>query len=286
MGCPIRCSLIAFAFLRDRSRVIALASPARKSLQKGRNPGRLPEGRDGSGVFRRTLYTGYTLMSRFNPQIIVERLTADRLASYLDDANGDVQAAIGLYDWNAQVAASLHEDLGRLEVVFRNAVDVALVAYGKSQKWPKLWYHRRQLFLGRHGDRVWDIIETARRRSRRKNQEVHGRVIAELNFGFWRFLCTESYLTSLWVPAIAATFPQHPRAGNPRRVRADVEDQMQRMLFLRNRIAHHEPIHRRNLARDLTMMLELIGWICTDSRAWVETVSRTQALIAARPLPP
>ena len=225
-------------------------------------------------------------MSRFNPQIIVERLTADRFASYLDAADGDVQAAIGLYDWNARVAASLHEDLGRLEVVFRNVVDAALVAYGESQRWPKLRYHRRQLFLGRHGDRAWTIIETAQQRSRRKNREVHGRVIAELNFGFWRFLCMESYLTSLWVPAIAATFPRHPSADNPRRVRADVEDRMQRLHFLRNRIAHHEPIHRRNLAHDLAGMLELIGWICVDSLAWVETVSRTQALLEARPLSP
>ena len=35
---------------------------------EGRNPGRLPEGRDGSGAFKRTLYTGRAPMSRFNPQ--------------------------------------------------------------------------------------------------------------------------------------------------------------------------------------------------------------------------
>lgn len=223
-------------------------------------------------------------MSTFNPQILVERLTTARVDSYLEAAGGDVPAAISLYDWNARVGASLHEDLGRLEVVFRNALDRKLVNYGASQRWPTVWYRRRQLFSGRHGEQSWAKIETARRRSRRKNEEEsHDRVIAELTFGFWRFLCTEAHLTSLWVPAIAAAFPQHPNPGNPRQVRADVEDRMQRLHFLRNRIAHHEPIHRRNLKRDFERMLELVGWICVDSHAWMETASSTPAAIRNRP---
>ena len=222
-------------------------------------------------------------MSTFIPQIIVERLTAARLASYLEAADGDVQSAISLYDWNTRVGASLHEDLGRLEVVFRNAIDKALAGYGKSQRWPTAWYHRRQLFSGRHGEQAWANIERARRRSRRKDQEVQVKVIAELNFGFWRYLCMEAYLTSLWVPAIAAAFPRHPNAGDPRRVRADVENRMQHLHFLRNRIAHHEPIHLRDLNQDLAELLDLTGWICADCRAWVETASRTPAVIGNRP---
>ena len=36
--------------------------------------------------------------------------------------------------------------------------------------------------------------------------------IAELNFGFWRYLRKPPYLTSLWVPAVASAFPLHPTA--------------------------------------------------------------------------
>ena len=224
-------------------------------------------------------------MSTFNHQIIADRLTRDRLTSYSEAVNGDIHEAIGLYNWNARVAASLHEDLGCLEVVFRNAVDEALVAYGTAQGWPEVWYRRRSLFPGKQGYRAWNQIEAARKRAtgHPPHQEIHGKVIAELNFGFWRFLSTEPYLTSLWVPAAAAAFPQHSSAGNPRQVRADVESRMQRLNFLRNRIAHHEPVHQRNLARDHAEMLELIGWICPDCRAWAEAVSRTPGLIEVRP---
>ena len=85
------------------------------------------------------------------------------------------------------------------------------------------------------------------------------------------------------VPAFAPAFVRHPSASNPRRVRSDVADRMQRLHFLRNRIAHHEPIHRRNLARDHAQLLEPVGWMCSNSRDWIAATSRTPAVVAARP---
>jgi len=70
----------------DEHGAIKARGPPSRAHER-RNPGRLPEGRDGSGVFRKTPYTGHALMSRFNPQITVERLTApegrDPVASLL-----------------------------------------------------------------------------------------------------------------------------------------------------------------------------------------------------------
>ena len=154
-------------------------------------------------------------MSTFNYQIIADRLTRVRLTSYLEVVNDDIHAAIRLYNWNARVAASFHEDLGCLEVVFRNAVDESLVTHGAAQVWQDVWYRRCRLFVGKQGDRALKQIEAVRKRatSRYPHLEIHGKVIAELNFGFWRFMCTEPYLTSLWVPAVVAAFPQHPSAG-------------------------------------------------------------------------
>ena len=224
-------------------------------------------------------------MSSIDFQIVATRLTTTRLGSYLQATGGDIEAAIRLYDWNASVASALHEDLGRLEIVFRNAVDDALVRYGSARGWADVWYRQTQLFPGQHGRRARADIDAAQRRATGggTRSEVHGRVIAELSFGFWRYLCKPPYLTSLWVPAVASVFPMHPATRNPRQVRADVADRMQRLHFLRNRIAHHEPIHRRDLSRDHAHLLELVGWMCSDSRAWIAATSRTPAVIAARP---
>ncbi len=224
-------------------------------------------------------------MSNINFQEVAARLTASRLESYLRAANGEIEAAIRLYDWNASAAGALHGDLGRLEIVFRNTIDGALLGYGTAEGWPDVWYRQTRLFPGRHARRAREDIATARRRATRggRHAEVHGRVIAELNFGFWRYLCEPPYLTSLWVPAVAAAFPLHPAARHPEQVRADVADRMQRLHFLRNRIAHHEPIHKRDLSRDHEQLLELVGWMCSDTQAWIAANSRTPQVIAARP---
>lgn len=224
-------------------------------------------------------------MSRVNHQVVGNRLTRDRLASYLHATGYSLGSAIDLYDWNTLAGGALHEDLGRLEVLFRNAIDDALVKYGRAQGWQTSWYRRAQLFPGQPASRARADVTDARRRATRgwRHPEVHGKVIAQLGFGFWRYLCEPAYHTSLWVPALTAAFALHPSAPNTQRVRADVADRVQRLHFLRNRIAHHEPIHRRDLARDHDQLLEVVGWICSESHSWVASRSRTPAVLAARP---
>jgi hypothetical protein len=222
-------------------------------------------------------------MSTINYPVIAARLTTERLRSY-HQSTSDLAGAIRLYDWNAAMAGALHEDLGRLEVVFRNSLDAALVRYGSERAWPTVWYQRSQLFPGRPHRRIWAVITEARQRATFGGiPERHGKVIAELPFGFWRYLCRSAYLTSLWVPALAAAFPDHPASGDARTVRREVEDRIQRLHFLRNRIAHHEPIHRRDLRRDHQQLRELVGWICPDSQAWVGEASRSARVLGLRP---
>ena len=222
-----------------------------------------------------------TQPSPFGFEVVAERLTVERMGPYLDSAGGDLAAALRLYDWNSAVAGAMHADLGRLEVIFRNAIDGALNGLAAASGWTLPWYDQELLFRQRQRESIHIAVERASGRGTKSPS--HGAVIAELGFGFWRFLCVPAYLTSLWVPALVSTFPRHPAQGDPRRVRADVERRMKGLHLLRNRIAHHEPIFRRDLARDRAHLLELIGWICADSQAWAAAVSRTPEIVAERP---
>jgi len=214
---------------------------------------------------------------------IRDRLTAERLGSFLTACNGDLAQALALYDWNISMAGAIYEQIGRLEVVFRNALDESLVALASARSWTAEWYRQPQLFPGGTGARALADIRKARDRSmRHASAEKRGKVIAELTFGFWRFLCSKHYLTSMWVPALVSAFPRHP-SGPAGDVRSDVEEIMQRVHFLRNRVAHHEPIHHRNLRRDHEDIVRLASWIDPDAAAWIEHTSRWTAVLAARP---
>lgn len=66
-----------------------------------------------------------------------------------------------------------------------------------------------------------------------------GKVIAELPFGFWRYLSTTAHHHPLWVPYLHAAF-------GPGTARQSVDRPVGRLHLLRNRIAHHEPLLKRN----------------------------------------
>ena len=217
--------------------------------------------------------------------VVAKRLTDDRLGSYLSASCGDLEAAIRLYDWGVAVASAMYADLARLEIVFRNAVDEALGRLGAERGWRQPWYQQGHLFKGQKAKKVRESIAAAIDRGTPKGKSVpmHGQVISELSFGFWRYLCRPTFATSVWVPAVAAVFPEHPDAPDPHRVRAGVEDRVQRLHFLRNRIAHHEPIHERNLQRDREQLLELVHWICPHCYAWVVANSGSEKVLSARP---
>ncbi|WP_395152382.1 hypothetical protein [Ilumatobacter sp.] len=110
-----------------------------------------------------------------------------------------------------------------------------------------------------------------------------GKIVAELTFGFWRFMCASRYLTSMWVPATAGAFPYHPDPANAAQVRSDVDDRVQRVHFLRNRVAHHEPVHKRNLQSDLDAISDVVDWIDPTLADWMAESSRTASVIATRP---
>ena len=223
--------------------------------------------------------------STFIPAVIRDRLGVDRLGSYLEDCHDDLDRALDLYAWNGQIAAAFLEDLGRLEVVLRNRFDEALTALVSSSGQQHPWFDHKQLFSGLHVNRTRDDLAKAKMRAT-KNGKLpvdQGTVIAELGFGFWRFLCAARHHTTMWVPALAAQFPNHPRRDIAALIRADVESRMDRLHFLRNRVAHHEPIHRRALTNDAAMIFELAHWMCPDTHAWMVGLSRIPDVLASRP---
>lgn len=206
------------------------------------------------------MYTGCGQMSSVNHRVVADRLTRERLDSYLLATGGSVEDAIDLYDWNTRAGAgpsrgprpsrgSLPQRDGRCarRIRLEPRVAASLVPARASLS--------RSTVVPDQGSN----IRCPRTRNPARPDRVHGKVIAELGSGFWRYLCEPAYHTSLWVPALTAVFALHPSARNTRRVRADVGDRMQRLHFLRNRIAHHEPIHRRDLAHDHDQLLDVIG---------------------------
>jgi hypothetical protein len=206
---------------------------------------------------------------------VVDALSPERLAPYLRAMGGDLAAGVRLYEWNLAISGALYEALGVVEVVFRNALHAQLAAHHGTLAGH--WYDDP---LGVLSDLAHEDIAAARRRvGKLGRSETPGRVVAELNFGFWKFLLAKRYEATLWTGYLRHAFPNLKPQN-----RATVFQALDNMHIVRNRIAHHEPIHSRDLGADTLTVYRLLDWIDSDVRAWAVTLSRLQPIIADRPL--
>jgi hypothetical protein len=207
-------------------------------------------------------------------------LTAERLGSYLSWSGGELEAAFTLYEWNMSASAALMHTTGMVEVVVRNAMDQTLQDLAEKRGWSS-WFDCAPLDQRGRTD-----IRKARDRATRfgAQPEVHGKVVAELTLGFWRYLAASRYLTALWTPALFNAFPQGP--ADKRQQQRQVDRHLKDLHLVRNRAAHHEPIHRRDLSRDLAAAVEIAAWIDPAAGEWVADLSTLTEVISNKPARP
>jgi len=211
--------------------------------------------------------------------VVADLLTSERLSSYLTACNSSLTDAMRLYEWNTFACAAVIQTVALAEVITRNALDRRLTVWAASQSDSPSWLDVAPLDARGQAD-----IAEARRRATRGGRlpEVHGKVVAELSFGFWRYLTTSQYFASLWVVTLNAGFPGAP--GNAWQRRSQIERAMDRLGFVRNRAAHHEPIHRRDLSADYAEGLALCGWVHPDAEAWARAMSALPSVLQTKPV--
>jgi hypothetical protein len=187
-----------------------MAVDSRSRARAERNPGDVAEARDRSGVFA-VESTSAADMSTSPPgggstpeatgqpspsALLVQRhLSAPRLTTYLRATGGDLDRAVELYLWNAAVAGALWKVLGRVEVVLRNVLHDALTARYQRLGRAGQWYDDPVRELAEHAR---DDITRARQRLQGAGAPLlPGKIVAELSFGFWRFLLARRYTATL-----------------------------------------------------------------------------------------
>ncbi len=205
---------------------------------------------------------------------VAAALSPERLKPHLAATNGDLPGALRLYEWNLAASGAVYEALGIVEVVLRNAVSARLTVWHGDRA--GYWYDDPRGVLS--GFAREDIAAARRRVRKLRRPETPGRVVAELNFGFWKFLFAKRYEATLWTGYLRHAFPNLQPQN-----RATVYRALDELHTMRNRIAHHEPIRTRDLKADTLAIYRLLDWIDHDVRAWAVTLSRLGPIIAARP---
>jgi hypothetical protein len=229
-------------------------------------------------------------------------ISPERAAAYLVAVGGDPRRAITLYEWHAELTGALLPVVAHVEVVVRNAIHRELRAYHEALRpSSELRWFDRPCWLptqrpGWFTQRALDDIAKAQRRVGDRPGTVRtpaGRVVAELSFGFWKFLLSPHYQHSFWSPALRHAFPGAPRASAPAG-REQVSRPIDQLHALRNRLAHHEPVLQPvkvqrqppvfvDVATIIEEAIQVVAWIDIDAATWIASRSRIDAVLDERP---
>jgi hypothetical protein len=200
-----------------------------------------------------------------------DAISAERLASYLRACAGELEPALDLYRWNHDVAGVLLRPLCDLEITFRNALQrqLSVISY------PKPWWMSSALLAD---DRVRADIDRGRRSLVLAGKAITpGGMTSEMSFGFWVALIGSRFDMTLWRRGLYRAFVHYRGPRKPLHL------DFKRMLGLRNRIGHHEPIHHRHLAEDRRTVHRLLGYLSPDMQRWGTDGDRFPEMLSCRP---
>ena len=207
-------------------------------------------------------------------------LSEARMSTYtnaLCSADSPCEAALELYAWNSAVSAAFLTPLHICEVVIRNAVSDALESiYG--ERWP--W---SPVFLRSLPDPQYAYSPRRVLLSATRTLLSTGKAIPELNFVFWQNMFTSRHDKRIWDAHLLNILPGLEPLAPVSESRLSIYNDLQQIRLLRNRIAHHEPIFKRDLSNDYARILTLIRYRCPITADWLERNQQVTTVLTSKP---
>lgn len=195
-------------------------------------------------------------------------LSFARVETFRRSTNGSDAACLARYVWNVALCEGLYPTLRFLEVALRTRIHHVATQHFGSEYWfadPKI---------------VSPLKTDGNPRNSRAIRLAAGhrtpahRIVSDLSLGFWVHLFGGAYEVSFWRPVIRGVFPGAPVVE---RSRAKVGRRLRRVLWLRNRVFHHEAIWSlRDLPERHREMLTIIAWISVPALQMAQVSDRFQ----------
>jgi len=199
-------------------------------------------------------------------------ISAPRFATYLSECYGDKKAALELYEWNLSLSCALFLPLHMLEVSIRNAICEAIeLSYGAN--WP--WTTSFEISLPSPHPPNFNPRRTLV--NTRNNHATVGKVIADMKFAFWQNMFTGRHDGPIWNHHLKTVLPNSPNNKTVQVRRRELYDALNVIRVLRNRIAHHEPIFRRNIISELDLIIKVVRWRDVKTAEWLIRVENVSA---------
>lgn len=197
-------------------------------------------------------------------------LHTERIDAYRQDG-ADPVLTLGRYALNLALSESLYPTLQFSEIALRNAVHQAMTKHCRSDA----WFDTRASRLT-----PWQLDQITGAKSslsRHRKPVTPGRMVAELNFGFWTGFFNKAHAqTGVGHYLTSSIYPHAPHSEQDLN---KLGARWRKIRDLRNRVFHHERIlHWRDLDQRHQSILDVIGWMSPELKDFTTVLDRFAAI--------
>lgn len=165
-------------------------------------------------------------------------MTKARMSRYLIATDFNSRKAMTLYRKNLQLTQEMYTVLSCFEIALRNSIDSKLTAY-LGPNWLISSTFKGGIFDNLKCKLTHKILNETIKKLPSRN---HNKLIAELGFGFWRFMFAQNQFNATG-RILIKIFPSKPKSSPTTQYNnIYIFNQLAVLNELRNRMAHHEPI--------------------------------------------
>lgn len=190
----------------------------------------------------------------------------ERLKRYrinINDTDDDVMAR---YLWNIALSAAVYQLIAIFEITLRNNIYNSI-----SKNLLKDWIDENTAWFKKIHPKLGYNIESnqiifAKKQLKKLSKPItQGQIITQLTLGFWVNMLKNQYRPDIWNKArvFEDAFPHCPVKLN--RIPTVVVE-LEKILILRNRISHHEPIfnHPDGIENIVKNLLKTLSWLSNE----------------------
>lgn len=197
-------------------------------------------------------------------------LSRARMSRYLLACGGNTKKAMTLYRYNLKLSQELLTVISCFEVALRNSINESCET-SLGIDWLRDGVQPTGIFDNFNcRETKRNITETL---SKLNVNYTHNKLVAELGFGFWRYMFAAHQFTATG-RILLRVFPLRPRTTVLMQYNHTFFfNELEKINKLRNRVAHHEPVCFRNSTtikdtayarQQYALILQLFQWMKID----------------------
>lgn len=208
-------------------------------------------------------------------------ISAARLQKFEYVCFNNKKKALKLYQTNLRLSQAFYPLLSLSEVILRNAVNIELARHFADKDW---LINEQSKFMDHKSLRTYrgnGYLKSMVSKSIRdlKSQANQGKIIADLNFGFWVALFDNKHYSLLFGSPLKI-FNKLPKTEN----RKSIHSKLKKLRDFRNRVYHNEPIIFKKDSKGKTVfnldearqtykfIKELFEWLNLDFVKWTKRI--------------